>query len=117
MHHGWATVVSHLQSFLTAGLLAGYSCADLYECMGRLLQLHQCAADCDSSEMLAPFKHIQEKYAQDCWLHTSQCAVPSTALQALAPAAADAAGALHAPVQEEQYKHAGDMAPRTGCWI
>lgn len=65
--------------------------------MGRLLQLHQCATDCDSSEMLAPFKHIREKYAQDCWLHTSLHELPAAAVEVVAPAPATAvAGGHHA---------------------
>jgi hypothetical protein len=58
---------------------AGYCLGDLQECMARLLHLHQCATASASSEALAPFNFIKEKYSQDCWLQASLHDVPPAA--------------------------------------
>jgi hypothetical protein len=55
---------------------AGYCLADLQECVAHLLHLHQCATASASSEALAPFNFINEKYSQDCWLQASLQQVP-----------------------------------------
>jgi hypothetical protein len=47
--------------------------------MARLLHLHQCATASATSEALAPFNFIKEKYSQDCWLQASLQKVPPAA--------------------------------------
>lgn len=47
--------------------------------MARLLHLHACADVADTSEALAPFVFIKDKYAQDCWLKASLEQAPKTA--------------------------------------
>jgi hypothetical protein len=60
-------------------LCAGYCLGDLQEVMARLLHLHQCATASASSEALAPFNFIKDKYSQDCWLQASLQDVPPAA--------------------------------------
>ncbi|WIA14428.1 hypothetical protein OEZ85_002954 [Tetradesmus obliquus] len=59
--------------------VSGYCLADLQEPMARLLHLHTAAAASATSEALAPFNFVKEKYSQDCWLQASLQHVPPAA--------------------------------------